>query len=108
MGAARSGDTATLLANSPYTNVNAAADYHNASAYQALSGAWVFASGSQAWSWGLARPTYVNTGIQQATANILNRFITNVPVAIVPTPTPPPAPSAYRGAVTHAGASKRR
>jgi hypothetical protein len=91
--------SAALIANSPYTNINGVRDSHNASIYQALSGAWVFASGSQAWSWGLARPGYVNAGIQQATANILNRFITNVPVVVTPTPTPAPVPSAYRSAV---------
>jgi hypothetical protein len=91
--------TAVMVANSPYTSINRVADVHNASIYQALSGAFVFASGSQAWSWGLARPTYVNTGIQQTTANVLNRFITNVPVAVSPTPSPTTGPSAYRSAV---------
>jgi hypothetical protein len=91
--------TPALLANSPYTNTSGAADYHNASVYQALSGAWVFASGSQAWSWGLTRPGYVSAGIQQTTTNILNRFITNVPVAVTPTPTPTAAPSVYRNTV---------
>jgi hypothetical protein len=41
----------------------------------------------------------VNGGIQQAATNILNRFISNVPVAVTPSPTPPPGPSAYRSAV---------
>jgi hypothetical protein len=65
-----------------------------------MSGSWVFATGSQAWSWGLGRPNYVNSGIQQMATNLFNRFITNVPVAVTPTPPPPPAPSAYRSAVT--------
>ncbi len=83
--------SATVLSNSPY-----AGDVQNASIYQAMSGAWVFSSGTHSWSWGLARAGYVNAGIQRATANVLNRFISNVPVAVTPTPTPPPAPSAYR------------
>jgi hypothetical protein len=91
--------TATLLANSPYTSVSGASDVHNASIYQAMSGSWVFSSGSLSWSWGLDRPTYVNAGIQQTTANILNRFVSNVPIAVTPTPTPTAAPSAYRSAV---------
>jgi len=48
---------------------------------------------------GLTRQGYVSAGIQQTTTNILNRFISNVPVPVTPTPTPPPAASAYRSAV---------
>jgi hypothetical protein len=97
--AASQASTYALLANSPFTNPNGYADYHNASIYQALSGAWVFASGTHSWSWGLNRPGYLSTGIQRTTANMLNRFITNVPLAVTPTPTPAPAVSAYRSAV---------
>jgi hypothetical protein len=79
--------TAVLLANSPYTNVSGNDDYHNASIYQAPSGAWVFASGTQAWAWGLARPGFTNAGIQQATANVLDRFIANGSVSATSTPT---------------------
>ena len=78
--------TAALLANSPYNSVGNGADRHNASIYQAPSGAWVFASGSQAWAWGLTRSGYTNAGIQQATRNILSRF--NVAGPVQPTPAP--------------------
>jgi N,N-dimethylformamidase beta subunit-like protein/concanavalin A-like lectin/glucanase superfamily protein len=112
--------TAALLAHSPYNSVGNGLDYHNSSIYQALSGAWVFGSGSQAWAWGLTRPGYVNAGIQQATRNILSRFISTGPAmptltptstatptatatptsALAATPTPTPATgSAYRGTV---------
>jgi hypothetical protein len=73
--------TPVLLAHSPYTNVDGNDDYHNSSIYQAPGGEWVFANGTQAWSWGLMRPGYVNAGIQQATSNVLNRFINNTTVA---------------------------
>jgi muconolactone delta-isomerase len=70
--------TFTLLSRSPYTNSSGAADFANSSIYQAPSGAWVFGSGTIAWSWGL--DDYGNRGaldarIQQTTANILNRFV---------------------------------
>jgi hypothetical protein len=41
----------------------------------------------------------MNAGIQQATANLLNRFLTNAPVPVTPTPVSTPAPSAYRSAI---------
>ena len=94
-----SSQTAALLSNSTYLNVNAVQDVQNASVYQALSGAWVFGSGTESWSWALSRPGFTNAGIQQATANILNRFLTNIPVPVTPTPVPQPTPSAYRSAV---------
>lgn len=53
----------------------------NATIYKASSGAWVFASGTIQWSWGLANiqgNTFMNAGIQQTTANILNAFATGV------------------------------
>ncbi|HEX5415421.1 MAG TPA: N,N-dimethylformamidase beta subunit family domain-containing protein, partial [Chloroflexota bacterium] len=94
-----------LLSNSPYTNVAGASDYSNSVVYQALSGAWVFGAGSMGWSYALARPGYLNLGIQQTTLNVLNRFISNVPVpvtatpTVTPVPTPTALPSAYRDAV---------
>ena len=79
--------TAFLLANSPYNSVGNGRDYHNSSIYQAASGAWVFASGSQAWAWGLTRSGYTNAGIQQATSNILSRFQAAGPALPTPSPT---------------------
>jgi hypothetical protein len=49
-------------------------DYSEASIYRAPSGAWVFASGTMSWSWGLGHPDFRNAGIQRVTRNILNRF----------------------------------
>jgi hypothetical protein len=71
--------TYSLLSHSPFTAYGTnTSDYANSSVYQALSGAWVFAAGSIAWSWAL--DTYggrnlVDTRIQQTTANVLNRFV---------------------------------
>jgi hypothetical protein len=78
--------TYTLLSRSPYTNSSGASDFANSSIYQAPSGAWVFGSGTIAWSWGL--DDYGNRGaldarIQQTTANILNRFVASPPASIV-------------------------
>jgi len=94
-----SNQASSLLSRSPYTSVTGASDYQNAVVYKALSGAYVFASGTEAWSWGLSRPGFQNSGIQQTTRNILNTFLSNVPVPATPTPTPTPVTSAYRSAI---------
>jgi len=76
--------TYTLLSHSPYQSAQGP-DYGNSSIYQAPSGAWVFASGSMNWNWGLDSypdgidhgnfpPGVVDARIQRATANILDRF----------------------------------
>ena len=101
--------TAFLLANSPYNSVGNGRDYHNSSIYQAPSGAWVFATGSQAWAWGLTRAGFTNAGIQQAMRNILSRFQTSGPAlptpaptvttTATPTPTQPTLTQTYRAAV---------
>ena len=70
--------TYTLLSHSPYTNTSNQSDYDDASIYEAPSGAWVFASGSDTWSWALdnyGNRNLVDSRIQQVTANILNRFV---------------------------------
>lgn len=85
----------TTLAESTYvaTTLNPPiSEISQSSIYQANSGAWVFAAGTMSWAWGLDRPTYVSTGIQQATQNILGRFLQgNVPPTS--TPLPPTATS---------------
>lgn len=63
----------TLLSHSPYTNPYGSS-YGNSSIYQSTSGAWVFASGAWRWSWALDRAGYVDTRIQRATVNLLDRF----------------------------------
>jgi hypothetical protein len=73
--------THTLLSHSPYTDSHNQQDYQNASIYQAPSGAWVFASGTMGWGWGLdnyypeGETNFVDGRIQRATANILGRFL---------------------------------
>jgi hypothetical protein len=77
--------TYTLLSRSPYTNTSNQSDFTNSSIYQAQSGAWVFGSGTIAWSWGLddyGSRGALDSRIQQTTANILNRFIAAPPASI--------------------------
>jgi hypothetical protein len=68
--------TYTLLSQSPLHVNNLVG---NSSVYQVASGAWVFGSGTNAWSWGLdnyvSSTSLVDSRIQQTTSNILNRFI---------------------------------
>src|SRR5205807_10517330 len=72
--------TFTPLSCSPL-GTGGPADYSNSSVYQAPSGAWVFAAGTIAWSWGLDNfngYNFADPRIQQTTANILNAFSTGV------------------------------
>ena len=52
----------------------AAARHQETSLYRAPSGAYVFASGTFAWSPALDRPGHVDPRIQRATANLLDRI----------------------------------
>jgi len=65
----------TILSRSPVVDVTGRSDYANSSIYQAPSGAWVFASGSNYWSDGLGRAGVTDRRVQQATANVLDRFL---------------------------------
>jgi hypothetical protein len=56
-----------------------------------------------AWSWGLERAGFVDARIQQTTANLLNRFITNV--VLTPTPIRQPGPHIFLPELA-AGASR--
>ena len=78
-----------ILSTSPVVDAAGRSDYANSSIYQAPSGAWVFATGTNQWSFGLGKPGVTDSRIQRATANVLNRFLGNVP----PPPTTPAAPS---------------
>ena len=78
----------TILSRSPVVDAAGRNDYANSSIYQAPSGAWVFATGTNHWSYGLGKPGVTDTRIQRATANVFNRFL-----GAVPTPQPPAAPS---------------
>jgi N,N-dimethylformamidase beta subunit-like, C-terminal/Fibronectin type III domain len=68
----------TVLSNTPVTNTeNGQPDTANSTLYTAPSGATVFAAGTIQWSWGLDgwySSGSVNSGIQQATTNILQKF----------------------------------
>ena len=66
----------TLLGNSATVTDAGSADSSNSSIYQAQSGAWVFATGTMSWSSGLSASGLADPRIQQATTNVLNRFIT--------------------------------
>ncbi|MDT0323183.1 N,N-dimethylformamidase beta subunit family domain-containing protein [Streptomyces millisiae] len=63
-----------LLAHSPYRDDAGARRHQETSLYRAPSGAWVFASGTFAWSPALGRPGYLDPRIQKATANLLDRI----------------------------------
>src|SRR5258706_4104059 len=69
----------TVLSNSPVHGCcGGFSSFANSTLYTAPGGARVFAAGTIQWSWGLANiqgNTYMNAGIQQTTANILNNFI---------------------------------
>jgi hypothetical protein len=69
----------TLLSRSPLTNGEGRYDHSNSSIYRAPSGAWVFASGTNHWSWGLDKQGVVDPLIQQTTANILDVFVGSAP-----------------------------
>jgi Putative metal-binding motif len=59
------------LSSSPVGDVDPPGE---SSIYQAPSGAWVFAGGTLAWSWGLDGPV-ADPRLQRTTANVLDRFI---------------------------------
>jgi Abnormal spindle-like microcephaly-assoc'd, ASPM-SPD-2-Hydin len=78
-----------ILGHSPVVDPNGANSYSAATLYTAPSGAHVFAAGTIQWSWGLANTqgnTYMNAGIQKATANILNTFINGLGPSVILTP----------------------
>ncbi|GHJ40084.1 N,N-dimethylformamidase beta subunit family domain-containing protein [Streptomyces sp. TS71-3] len=63
-----------LLAHSPYLDTEGNGRHQETSLYRAPSGALVFASGTFAWSPALDRPGHVDTRVQRATANLLDRI----------------------------------
>ncbi|NUS11208.1 MAG: phosphoribosylamine--glycine ligase [Streptomyces sp.] len=63
-----------LLAHSPYESADGRRCHQETSLYRAPSGAYVFASGTFAWSPALDRPGHVDVRIQRATANLLDRI----------------------------------
>ncbi|MCZ9338482.1 phosphoribosylamine--glycine ligase, partial [Streptomyces sp. TRM76130] len=63
-----------LLAHSPYEDAAGAPRHQETSLYRASSGAWIFASGTFAWSPALDRPGHVDPRVQRATANLMDRI----------------------------------
>ncbi len=87
------------LAHSPYT-INSNTYYADMSLYQATSGAWVFATGSMYFQYGLSAlspwspaPSVVSPAAQQMTQNVLNAFISGTVPGGQPTPTSSPTPT---------------
>ncbi|GHH57487.1 N,N-dimethylformamidase beta subunit family domain-containing protein [Streptomyces umbrinus] len=63
-----------LLSHSPYRDTEGAIRHQETSLYRAPSGALVFAAGTFAWSPALDRPGHIDTRVQRATANLLDRI----------------------------------
>lgn len=63
-----------LLAHSPYRDEQGRVRHQETSLYRAPSGAYVFASGTFAWSPALDRPGHTDERIQRATANLLDQL----------------------------------
>jgi Fibronectin type III domain len=94
----RNNTSYTILAQSPCITLQGTIDTHNSSVYQAPSGVWVFASGTNHWCNGLGKPGVVDARIKRATANILNRFLISAP----PGDQVPATPSALSATVVFA------
>jgi hypothetical protein len=72
----------TLLSQSPFTDAYNQRGNANSSIYQVPGGAWVFATGTMSWSWGLDNLDYqlADARIQQATTTVLNAFLAVPPL----------------------------
>ena len=89
--------TFTTLARSPFTDIYNHKLLQQSSLYVAPSGACVFGAGTISWSWALDRAGLVNPGIQKATQNLLDTFISGCgtpgrPIAPPPLATTPVVP----------------
>jgi dUTPase len=75
------GSNRTLLSDSPFTTKTGATDHANSSIYRAPSGAWVFASGTISWVWGLDDMIHgqADARVQRVTANVLDAFLGAAP-----------------------------
>jgi N,N-dimethylformamidase beta subunit-like protein len=71
-----------LLSDSPFTPGSGGSDRSNSSLYQAPSGAWVFASGTISWNWGLEGFLHgtEDARVQRITANVFDAFVNGAPV----------------------------
>ena len=76
------------LAHSPYVFSDGSTQVADMTIYQATSGAYVFATGTVQWSWGLSNispwgpsVSRVSAAAQKTTENVLDTFINNPPAA---------------------------
>ncbi|MGH1488343.1 MAG: N,N-dimethylformamidase beta subunit family domain-containing protein, partial [Acidimicrobiales bacterium] len=71
-----------VISSSPFVDNNNDTVLANAAVYQAPGGAWVFATGTLSWSWGLARDGLADVRIERMTENFLDRAVTpDAPIA---------------------------
>jgi hypothetical protein len=82
-------DTYALLSASPVVDDYGATVDAQSAIYQAPSGAWVFATGTMAWSWALDQIHDYDPRIEQVTSNVLDAFV----LGALPRPTPLPVPT---------------
>ncbi|NJM39621.1 MAG: hypothetical protein HC853_02045 [Anaerolineae bacterium] len=83
----------TVLGTSPFTSTAGVGTISQAVMWQHTSNAWVFGSGTMAWSWPLSRAGNENAGIQQLTRNILTQLGQTSSPPPTPTSGPSPTPS---------------
>ncbi len=107
-------DERILLAHSPYGDRQGARRHQETSLYRAPSGAWVFASGTLAWSPALDRPGHTDPGssgppptCSTASANTTDALRGPAPAGPART-TPAAVPSAHTGESTYRPAPSRR
>lgn len=74
-----------LLGSSPFEGQEFGRNWAHTTLYKAPSGAWVFASGTTSWAWGLMRPGFKHPALHRATRNLLGRMLSE---AVVPTDPP--------------------
>jgi hypothetical protein len=79
------------LAHSPFVD-HGKTRYADMTMYRAASGAWVFATGSMQWNWGLDayngpawHPNRVDARAQRITHNVLDRMLADHPLSAAPT-----------------------
>ncbi len=79
-----------VLAHSPY-KFNNGTHYSDMTIYQAASGAWVFATGSMQWAWGLSNASPFETSDTVSPSPAAQQTMINVMAALI-TPASLPAP----------------
>jgi N,N-dimethylformamidase beta subunit-like protein len=85
-----------VLARSPYPLADGTLGTHEAAVHVRPSGAFVFATGSNDFSWGLSRPGVADARVQRMMENVLRRAGLEPSTASDPTtqqPSPDPTPS---------------